>query len=409
MKVLHTSDWHIGRALYGQNRYEEYEAFLSWLADTIQSRQIETLLVAGDVFDSSTPSNRAQELYYRFLGRIASGVGSCRHIVLIAGNHDSPSLLDAPKGLLQQLNVHIVGGPCDPIEHEAIVLYDRHGAPELIVCAVPFLRDRDLRTAEAGESMEDKNRKLIAGLRDHYAAVTEAALNKKSELGADLPIVAMGHLFTAGGQTSDGVRELYVGSLAQVDASIFPDCLNYVALGHLHTPQKVGGSDRIRYCGSPMALSFGEASQRKILCAIDIVGTSTTVHPIEVPVFQHLEQIRGDWPHIQNRLQELTASHSLIWLEILYEGAELIGDLRERVDQIVSGITVKVLRIHNQRIADRILTLASDEETLNDLSELEVFQRCLEAQSVVEEQREELVQTYQEVLLSLQQADLRAE
>jgi len=143
------------------------------------------------MFNSSTPSSRAQELYYRFLGRITRSTGSCQHIVLIAGNHDSPSLLDAPKGLLQQLNVHVVGGPCDPVADEAIMLYDRHGASELILCAVPFLRDRDLRTAKASESIDDKNRKLVAGLRNHYAAVAEAALNKKNEFGADLPIVAM--------------------------------------------------------------------------------------------------------------------------------------------------------------------------------------------------------------------------
>lgn len=409
MKVLHTSDWHIGRALYGQNRYEEYEAYLNWLADTIQNHQIEALLVAGDVFDSSTPSNRAQELYYRFLGRIANGSSLCRHVVLIAGNHDSPSLLDAPKNLLHQLNVHVVGGPCDPIDEEAIVLFDKNGAPELIVCAIPFLRDRDLRVAEAGESIDDKNRKLITGLRNHYEVVAAAAVDKKNELGVDLPIVAMGHLFASGGQTNDGVRELYVGSLAQVEASIFPECLGYVALGHLHTPQIVGGSNRIRYCGSPLAMSFGEAGQRKILCEIDFEGISATVHPIEVPIFQPLEQIRGDWPHIQNRLQELTASHSCSWLEILYEGEDLIGDLREHVDQIVTGSTVKVLRIQNQRIVARILAQASDEETLNDLSEIDVFLRCLEAQSVLEEQREELVQTYQEALLSLQQTDLHAE
>ena len=365
--------------------------------------------MSGDVFDSSTPSNRAQELYYRFLGGIASGASSCRHIVLIAGNHDSPTLLDAPKCLLQQLNVHVVGGPCDPIADEAIVLHDRNGAPELIVCAVPFLRDRDLRAAEAGESIDDKNRKLVAGLRNHYATVAEAALNKKSELGVDLPIVAMGHLFTAGGQTNDGIRELYVGSLAQVDASIFPGTLNYVALGHLHTPQKVGGSDRIRYCGSPLALSFGEAGQHKILCAVELEAESATVQLLDVPAFQPLEQIRGDWASIAHRLHELVASQSHGWLEILYEGEEVIGDLREWIDQIVLGSTIKVLRIQNQRIVDRILAQASDEETLNNLSEMDVFRRCLDAQSVPEEQHEELIETYQEVLLSLQQADLRAE
>ncbi|NQS72549.1 MAG: exonuclease subunit SbcD, partial [Desulfobulbaceae bacterium] len=144
MKILHTSDWHIGRALYGRKRYEEFKAFLDWLAETIQQNAINTLLVAGDVFDTSTPSNRAQELYYRFLCRVAAS--TCRHVVIVAGNHDSPSFLNAPKELLKALDVHVVGSAANP-EDEVLVLRNEQKAPELIVCAVPYLRDRDIRVA----------------------------------------------------------------------------------------------------------------------------------------------------------------------------------------------------------------------------------------------------------------------
>jgi exonuclease SbcD len=202
MRVLHTSDWHIGRTLYGRKRYEEFEAFMSWLAETIQQNEIDALLVAGDVFDTSAPSNRAQELYYRFLCRVAAS--SCRHIVVVAGNHDSPSFLNAPKELLKALDVHVVGSSTASPEDEVLVLRNERDAPELIVCAVPYLRDRDIRVAEAGESVEDKERKLIDGIRTHYAAVAALAEQKREELGADIPIVGTGHLFTAGGQTVDG-------------------------------------------------------------------------------------------------------------------------------------------------------------------------------------------------------------
>ncbi|WP_419605784.1 exonuclease subunit SbcD, partial [Thiolapillus sp.] len=221
MKVLHTSDWHIGRSLYGRKRYEEFEAFLTWLAETIQENSIDALLVAGDVFDTSAPSNRAQELYYRFLCRVAAS--SCRHVVVIAGNHDSPSFLNAPKELLKALDVHVVGSSTESLEDEVLVLRNQQGVPELIVCAVPYLRDRDIRVAEASERIKDKERKLIDGIRTHYAAVAALAEQKREELGVNIPIVAMGHLFTAGGRTVDGdvVRELYVGSLAHVTAGIF--------------------------------------------------------------------------------------------------------------------------------------------------------------------------------------------
>ena len=173
MKILHTSDWHIGRTLYGRKRYEEFEAFLTWLAETIQQNEIDALLVAGDVFDTSAPSNRAQELYYRFLCRVAAS--SCRHVVVVAGNHDSPSFLNAPKELLKALDVHVVGSSTESPEDEVLVLCNEQDAPELIVCAVPYLRDRDIRVAEAGESVEDKERKLIEGIRTHYTAVAALA------------------------------------------------------------------------------------------------------------------------------------------------------------------------------------------------------------------------------------------
>ena len=111
MKTLHTSDWHLGRSLYGRKRYEEFSAFLDWLAQTIEDEKVDALLVAGDVFDTCTPSNRAQELYYRFLCRVAASY--CRHVVVIAGNHDSPSFLNAPKELLRVLNVYVLGSMTD--------------------------------------------------------------------------------------------------------------------------------------------------------------------------------------------------------------------------------------------------------------------------------------------------------
>ena len=277
MKILHTSDWHLGRSLYGRQRYDEFEAFLDWLSETIWRNEVSTLLVSGDIFDNSTPSTRAQELYYRFLGQTIRS--SCRHIVIIAGNHDSPAFLDAPQQLLKALDIHVIGHGNHPPEEEVLVLHDEYRNPELIVCAVPYLRDRDIRTSEAGESADQKEQKLLEGIRTHYANVTALAEQKRQELGGDIPVVAMGHLFTAGGQTidGDGVRELYVGSLAHVTAGIFPDNLDYVALGHLHVPQTVNHTDTIRYSGSPLPMGFGEARQQKSVCLVEFQGTVPTV------------------------------------------------------------------------------------------------------------------------------------
>ena len=409
MRVLHTSDWHIGRTLYGRKRYEEFEAFLTWLAETIQQNEIDALLVAGDVFDTSAPSNRAQELYYRFLCRVAAS--SCRHVVVVAGNHDSPSFLNAPKELLKALDIHVVGSSTESPEDEVLVLRNEQDVPELIVCAVPYLRDRDIRVAEAGESVDDKERKLIDGIRTHYAIVAALAGQKRDELGGDIPIVGTGHLFIAGGQTvdGDGVRELYVGSLAHVTAGIFPDCFNYLALGHLHVPQKVKGSETIRYSGSPLPMGFGEAKQQKSVCQVEFHSTTASVKLIDVPVFQKLERIKGDWDGISNRILELSAASFPVWLEIVYDGIEVIGDLRERLEAAISGTQMEIIRIKNNRIIDRVLGQIHEGETLDDLSVNEVFERCLAVHDVSEEQRPELLRTYQETVLSLYEDDAQVE
>lgn len=401
MKILHTSDWHIGRSLYGRKRYYEFTEFLDWLAETIQNEHIDALLVAGDIFDTSAPSNRAQELYYRFLCRVATS--SCRHVVVIAGNHDSPSFLNAPKELLKALNVHVIGLVPENLEDEVLVLRNDDDSPELIVCAVPYLRDRDIRVAEAGESVEEKERKLIDGIRGHYADVAALAEQKRLELGAEMPVIAMGHLFAAGGQTvdGDGVRELYVGSLAHVTAGIFPESLDYLALGHLHVPQKVNGSEVMRYSGSPLPMGFGEAKQQKSVCLVEFAGTEVVVQLIDVPVFQKLERVKGSWDEISARILELSATGSQAWIEIVYAGDEVIGDLRERLDAAISESGMEILRVKDKRIIDRVLGQIHHGETLDDLNVDDVFERCLSAHGVPEDQRPELLRTYQEIVFGI--------
>jgi exonuclease SbcD len=409
MKVLHTSDWHIGRTLYGRTRYEEFHAFLSWLAETIQRNEIDALLVAGDVFDASAPSNRAQELYYRFLCQVAAS--PCRHVIVVAGNHDSPSFLNAPRELLKALDVHVVGSRTEDPEDEVLVLRNGRNIPELVVCAVPYLRDRDIRVAEAGESVEDKEQKLVAGIRAHYAAVAALAEQKREKLGLNIPIVAMGHLFTAGGQTvdGDGVRELYVGSLAHVTAGMFPASFDYLALGHLHVPQQVNGLETIRYSGSPLPMGFGEARQQKSVCLAEFNCTTASVQLIDVPVFQELERVKGDWDGIASRILELSAAGSQGWLEITYEGDEVIGDLRERLEAAIAGTQMEILRIKNSRIIDRVLARIHEDETLDDLNVNDVFERCLAVHDVPEDQRPDLLRAYQETISSIDEDDVQAE
>ncbi len=407
MVILHTSDWHIGRLLYGRRRYDEHAAFLDWLADAVEREGADVLLVAGDVFDNGTPSNRAMEIYYRFLVRISAT--RCRHVVITGGNHDSPSFLDAPRDLLRAFRIHVVGSAADRPEDEVLTLEDEHGNPALIVCAVPYLRDRDLRTAEAGESYEDKERKMLEGIRAHYSAVLAIAEERRDAAGADIPIVAMGHLFAAGGETTegDGVRELYIGSLARVESGCFPPSIDYLALGHLHAAQCLQGLESRRYSGSPLPMGFGESGQRKSVVLVDFAGRKPMPAVLPVPTFQPLERVAGDWEKITAGIAALAAADSAAWLEITWDGNELAGALRERLDAMVAGTRMEILRIRNRRILDKALE-STEEETLDDLNPVEVFERCLQAYGVADTDREEVRGTYARLLQAMAEQDEQA-
>ena len=409
MKILHTSDWHLGRSLYGQKRYEEYALFLDWLVGQLEDEQVDALLVAGDIFDTGTPSNRALELYYQFLCRVAAS--PCQHVIITAGNHDSPSLLNAPKEVLRFLSVHVVGSITDSIEDEVLVLSDKGGSDELVVCAVPYLRDRDIRRSEAGESLDDKTRKLLVGIREHYEQVCAIAEQKRADSEKDIPIVAMGHLFTAGGKTveGDGVRELYVGNLCHLGSDQFPSCIDYLALGHLHVPQMVGGLETQRYCGSPLPVGFGEASQQKEVVVVDFTEAKATIKRIPVPVFQRLESIKGDLKTITGRVKTLVNEDVSIWLEVIYTGDEIVGNLTSELNDLLEGSRVEILRIKNNQVIQRSFKQQHTEETLDDLSELDVFTRRLDQEECSDEEKADLTAAYQEVLNTMHDEDQQAE
>lgn len=415
LNVLHTSDWHLGRSLYGQRRYEEFDALLNWMLDTLADRQIDVLLIAGDVFDTTAPSNRAMQQYYQFLRRVADT--ACRHVVIIGGNHDSPTFLDAPRDILKMLNVHVVGAKTSDPAQEVLRLDDANGQPMMLVCAVPYLRDRDIRTAEAGETIDIKEQKLLDGIRDHYREVTEQAQAMRESLEkqykTDIPLIGMGHLWTAGASTveGDGVRELYVGSLAHVGTDIFPASLDYVALGHLHVPQSVGGQAHIRYSGSPLPMGFGEARQQKSVCIIDFEGHKPDISQLDIPCFQRLRQLSGNLVSLQSELQALLADGISTWVEVVYTGEDIVPDLREKLLEALvedSQGLITLLRVKNQRIAIQTLAAQDTEQTLDDLSPQDVFSRCLDAHAVPQEQRPELMHLYQEILTQVQESDSKA-
>ncbi len=412
LRILHTSDWHLGRSLFGRSRLHEFEAFLDWLAGTIEARGIEALVVAGDIFDTTTPGNATQKLYYQFLHRIALTHGSpCRHVVITSGNHDSPTFLDAPKELLRAFDVHVLGAATGDPADEVRVLRDRQGSPEAIVCAVPFLRDRDIRTVEPGESLEDKIRKLSEGVSLHYAEIARIADDIRQSLGAEIPVIAMGHLFTAGCVTveGDGVREVYAGALSLVCSAAFPPVFDYVALGHLHVPQRVEGKEHMRYCGSPIPMGFGEAKQQKLVLQVDFEGRTPAVTEIAIPCFQPLERLVGSLDELSAAIAALRSAGSTAWLEIEYRGDEPPAVVQEAMEQAVAGSQLEIRRIRNNRPLQQALRQSATDETLQQLDPEAVFSRCLDAYGMDESLRPDLLASYREVLRSIREEDAMAE
>lgn len=406
LRILHTADWHLGQLLYEKKRDDEFEFFLSWLAETIRDRKVDCLLVAGDIFDTSTPSSHIQELYYRYLQLFREH--GCRHIVVTAGNHDPAILLEAPAALLRGMGVHVLGVPdtASP-EKEVLVLRDKAGEPELVVCAVPFLRDKYIRKGAPGESPQEKEANLHKSIAAHYADVAEKARALRAGRNGLLPVVAMGHLFAdENGRAlkGDAERNLYVvGTLGQVGCDIFDSIFDYVALGHLHVAQAVDERGRIRYSGSPLPVGLGEAGQQKSVCLVELQAEGPVIETLPIPPYRMIRRIEGGLKEIESALEEIAASapQPAAWLDIAYTGEEYPGNMRERLEDIIAGRNAVILRIDDRRTKNLALEAGDGVDVLAELEPGEVFEKCLAAHNVPESRWPDLIRAFNEVCAAL--------
>ncbi|MDR2459264.1 MAG: exonuclease SbcCD subunit D C-terminal domain-containing protein [Deltaproteobacteria bacterium] len=403
LKILHTSDWHLGRSLLGVKRRQgEQQMFLSWLTDTLKQQEIDVLLVAGDIFDGYYPSPQTQELYYDFLKRLIKET-SCQNVVISSGNHDSTALLKAPSKLLEWLNIYVVSEVQDDLAPEVLTLYDKDKQPILIVGAVPFLKDKDIRLSLEGESINDRDRRLDEGTLAHYQKVAALAEERLKELGVHIPTVAMGHLFAVGGKTSldDGTRDLYPGGFSQVHTGNFPKTFDYVALGHLHS-QQPAGSEIIRYSGAPIPMSFNEASTNKSVTIVTLGEGKVEIEVLDIPIFQKLSVIKGDTEHIQKEIAALARLNTSIWLEIQYRGYEAAGALRMIFDDMVKGTLLEVVSIKNETLTEKLFSSKVEDKDLAEFKVEEVFNKLLDDHKLSPEARAELNETFSEILLSME-------
>ena len=396
MKLIHTSDWHLGQKFLSHEREDEHRRALEWLLELVKREEPDALIVAGDIFDIANPPNSARRLYYDFLRQM---IGSpCRHIVITGGNHDSPSMLDAPRDLLKLLNVHVVGAVTGNVADEIIELRDREGRLEAVVAAVPFLRDGDLRNSVAGESVADRIQQIRHAILEHFRLVANAC-----EIYRDsgVPIIATGHLYATGAAASDSQNNIYIGMTDNIEASGFPEIFDYVALGHIHRAQAVGGISHVRYCGSIIPLSFSETKDEKAVLKVEFTENEpVVVTPLEIPVFRRLKTLSGDIGEIEQKLLEFCQNHEQDalspWVELVVSADHYSLDLETRIRALVRDKNVEVLKIILQKRVSE-MEVEKIHASLRDLNVKEVFQLKCEQAKLDETKTEQLTQTFLEL------------
>ncbi len=396
MKIIHTSDWHLGHRLHEQSQYEEQTGFLNWLKAYIGNNRIDVLLVAGDIFDTGVPSSQSQKLYYDFLINLKRT--GCRHIIITGGNHDAPGTINAPKELLNALSIRVVGKATDNIADEVFELSINE--QKIIIAAVPYLRDQDIRRAVAGESFEQIGDRYKTALINHYVEVAGYCKSIKKE---NTPVVALGHLFVTGGSTSDSEQTIYVGNLGDIGADDFPDIFDYVALGHLHRSQNAGNLNHIRYSGSPYILSFSETGSNKNVVLIETEKEKIkNVIKVNIPQFREIHRVNGTVEECIVQMKNIDKVHYNLtpWVEVVLDNISNTSIGNSEVNKAAEELDLEVLKVtlKNERKIAGLEQLIENSKHVKELSPVEVFNMKCKEQNFDVENNPEIFDAFNEVL-----------
>lgn len=398
MKIIHTSDWHLGARLHEEDRSAEHVAFLDWLLGQIKAEQPDALLVSGDVFDTTAPSASAMKAYHSFVVRARMEAG-CRNIVVTGGNHDSPSWLGMSRQILECVGTTVVPAGEDEPERECLVV-ERDGHPALAIAAIPYLRESELANMVRQDGDGRSHDELVrAGFAEHCRRVVAAARAKAGES----PVVMMGHCVVSGSRLSDDVSErqrgvlsdTVVGGVKSVDFDALPP-VDYLALGHLHVPQRVAGRDAARYSGSPIPMSFSEAGTQKQILVVTLgekSGDAVRVEERPIPCFHALARVEGSPEAVLARLEELARAGVPTYVEVSVSEGE--GDLSPWWTKFAAAVAghpeIKILveRDRRERVAagSGLEGLAEANENLSTLDELAVARARLSEENLTDEDR----------------------
>lgn len=387
MRLLHTSDWHLGHTLHELSREREHARFLAWLLDVLDERAVDALLLAGDLFDSANPPATALAAFYGFLAE-ARRRRPRMTVVAIAGNHDSPSRLDAPQPLLKGLGMHLIGTlPRRPdrsldLDRLVIPLRDASGEVAAWVGAVPFLRPADLPVLGEIPAHLDP---LVEGVRRIYAEVFDEARRRS---GGETARIAIGHCYMVDGEVSElSERKVLGGNQHALPVSLFPEDATYVALGHLHKPQEVGGRRDVRYSGSPIPLSLDEAAYRHHVCLVETrgpriaalddlavpPGIAVPIHRLPAKGFLTLPELVGELKRLPNRAaSDREEDRPLLEVRVARRGPE--PTLRPQLEEALQGKAPRLVKVTLEAAGPGPdLAAASGGRRLEELTPEEVF------------------------------------
>lgn len=382
LRVIHTADWHLGHNLHGISRDFEHQQFLDWLLLQLAEQQAQALIIAGDIFDTANPSATALHRLYTFLVT-ARQQNPALAIIVVGGNHDSPSRLEAPNPVLAALGIHLIAQIHSDdervlqAERLLVPLKGDSGEVEAWCGAMPFLRPFDLPPANT-----DSDDPLIDGVQHRYRELCDAL---QARCDAGQAQLLTGHLYMVASQISElSERKILGGNQHALPLSIFPESIDYVALGHLHLAQKVGDSERVRYSGSPIPLSLAEANyphQVRLLTFEQgaLQQSQRLVVPRSVDMWRVPKKGAANLQDILTQLTELPFDESLekaCWpfleIEILLEKPEPTA--RQQIEDALDDKPIRLLKV-TPRYARQGGTLAQTQphKALQDLHAEDVF------------------------------------
>lgn len=410
MKILHTADWHLGQLFHEYDRTFEHQEFLNWLLKTIKEEQIEVLLVSGDVFDISNPAAASVRMFYTFLQQ-ATAENPALQIIITAGNHDSASRLEAPKPLLHSSKIHIIGtvdknadGTID-YDKLTVPLYNKLGEIKSWCLAIPFLRIGDYPTVPNAPNPYSE------GVTTLYKEAFAFANDKKYD---HQTVIAMGHLHTHHAETSDmdKTERLIMGGVECIPATAFHPEIKYVALGHIHKAQRIGGKEHVRYSGSPLPMSFSERHYIHQVLIFELENDISNLKSLEIPVTIPLLQIPLQAEPLEevllklHQLKDKNATEEVApYLEIQVLLEEPEPALRHKIDEVLKFKNVKLARIqphyHNKNKAS---SESIAQELLHELQPEDVFAQSYETK-YNSEVPQHLMELFQQALIEVNQIE----